>query len=185
MTEAQFKKLEREWAAKLRAGGFRDIESPSGMIQSTDSRSDGSLQDLAALAEDRARGEGHRFAAPFDAQVWRLHVDGVSNRAIAKQLCVYRKLVDQAMWRLRGQMARRKPGPKRNPEGMRTEGLRMEVRLTRDAMDAVERLRAALPPETSVSALVRMGLLELARKTPMPTANCAPNPVRTESRKSA
>lgn len=165
MTEAQFRKLEREWAAKLRAGGFRDIESPSGMIQSTDSRSDGSLQDLAALAEDRARGEGHRFASPFDAQVWRLHVDGVSNRAIAKQLCVYRKLVDQAMWRLKGQMGRRKPGPKRNPEAMRHDGVNLTVRLTRDVALAADHLRAVL--DVSMGEVVRAGILELARKTPM------------------
>lgn len=162
MTPAQLKKLEREWAARLRDQGLPDIESPSGMIQSWDARSDGNLQDLSALAEDRARGERLRFAGAFDAKVWELHLDGLSNRAIALKLCVYRKLVNQTMWRLQAQLERRRPGPKRNPDAIRHDGVNLTVRLTRDAALAVDHLRAAgIEP----AEVVRAAVLAVARKT--------------------
>lgn len=162
MTPAQLKALEREWAAKLRADGFQDIESPSGIVQSWDARSDGNLQDTAALAEDRARGEQLRFEKEFDAKVWELHVDGLSNRKIAEKLCVYRKLVNQTMWRLQAQLERRRPGPRRNPDAIRHDGVNLTVRLTRDAALAVDHLRAAgIEP----AEVVRAAVLAVARKT--------------------
>jgi hypothetical protein len=164
MTPAQLKALEREWAAKLRADGFQDIESPSGMVQSWDARSDGNLQDTAALAEDRRRGEALRFSSEFERRVWAAHLEGLSNRAIAKRLCVYRKLVDQTMWALRGRLERRKPGPKRNPDAIRHDGVNLTVRLTRDAALAVDHLRAVgIEP----GEVIRAAVLELARKTPV------------------
>lgn len=163
MTPAQLKRLEREWAAKLRADGFVDIEAPSGMIQSWDVRSDGNMQDVAALAEDRARGEALRFTTQFERAVWELHVEGLSNRAIAARLCVYRKLVNQTMWALKARMERRRPGPKRNPEAIRHDGVNLTVRLTREAALAADLLRAAgIEPST----VVRAALLDVARKTP-------------------
>lgn len=162
MTPAQLKALEREWAAKLRADGFQDIESPSGIVQSWDARSDGNLQDTAALAEDRARGEQLRFASNFERAVWELHLEGMSNRAIAERLAVYRKLVNQTMWALRGRLERRRPGPKRNPDAIRHDGVNLTVRLTRDAALAVDHLReSGIEP----AEVVRAAVLAVARKT--------------------
>ncbi|MCA1824367.1 MAG: hypothetical protein LC640_08930 [Frankia sp.] len=165
MTPGQLKKLEREWAARLRASGFQDIESPSGMLQSWDRRSDGNLQDLSALAEDKRQGESLRFDSDFERRVWQLHTEGKSNRAIATQLCVYRKLVNQTMWRLTARAERRRPGPRRNPEAIRHDGCNLTIRLSRDAAAAREELDAALTGVT-LADLLRQHILDLARKIP-------------------
>lgn len=180
MTTAQLKKLEREWAAKLRADGFQDIESPSGMLRPWDERRGiANTPEAAQLAEERARGEALRFASVFEEKVWGLHLEGLSNRAIAGKLCVYRKLVNETLWGLRARLERPGPGRRRDPASMRSEAMRYELRLTGDVRQVVEHLRHVLPKETSVAAMVRLGLLGLALKFPRPSRCCERNTVRT------
>jgi len=90
--------LEREWAARLRASGFQDLEGADRDGPLSDR---GNLHAVAETAEEDARladrmaaGEAeierrrailhaHRFRSAIEREVWRLHADGEGERAIA------------------------------------------------------------------------------------------------------
>jgi hypothetical protein len=168
MTREQFKRLEAEWNARLRADGFQDIEAPSGVIErrETKAASPAKLRRLAQLEQDREATPRLRFGEPWERKAWELHCDGVSNREIARKMCLYRKLVNQAFWRLRDQVLRPRRGPKRDESSMRHDGVNLTVRLTRDAALALDHVRQVL----NVGDLVRGHLIEVARKIPIRSA---------------
>jgi hypothetical protein len=79
--------LEREWAAKLKATGFQDLECPDGSLSNrgkphpTDAAGDARGEDLAAYNE-WARGVlwSRRWANETDRAIWEAHCDGASVR---------------------------------------------------------------------------------------------------------
>jgi len=96
-------KLEREWAAKLRASGFQDLEGPDrdGPLSNA-----GKLHAVAETAEEHERLasriadgtayqdwarsvlHGRRWADKTDRQIWEMHCDGEGLREITKRLGV-------------------------------------------------------------------------------------------------
>lgn len=166
MNRAAFEKLTRDWTAKLRDSGFRDIEAPGGMIsqrQPVASR----VEDVAGLEAARAFLHAHEFASEWDREVWEMHTDGVSNRGIQRRLKLgTRKRVDATIARLtavmNGQELRGRGRP-RDPDGFRAEGMKLTVRLLPAHVEALGQMRAVFG--VGPSELIRRGLLLLGRKT--------------------
>lgn len=168
MNRAAFERLQREWYGRAdalaRSRGDRDIETPKGDI-----RGGRRIAELAGKVEDgsvelavakRRFLHAHRFASDYDRQVWELHVEGVSARETARRLVCNRKRVDRAMLRLTVAFERR--GETRaDPHSLRSEGLRLELRLTPTAARACDHIRSA---GHSVAEVVRQLLVEMASK---------------------
>lgn len=137
--------------ALARARGDRDIETPRGdlrggrrILELAQRVEDGSV---AAAVAKRAFLHQHAFASDFARRVWEMHVEHVSNREIARHLAVNRKTIDRHMRRLLLAFERRdapRRGRPRNPESLRSEGVRLSVRLSRTAAQALDHIRVAL-----------------------------------------
>ena len=100
--------LEREWAAKLKASGFQDLEgadrdgalSRRGLLHPVDD----TAEEDAALADRMRAGEAqtewrlsvlhtHKFRNATERRVWQLYAEGIPLRAIATQLgCSYKRV---------------------------------------------------------------------------------------------
>lgn len=159
MTPAQLKRLEREWAAKLRADGFQDIESPSGMVPQPLSHGVSAkiTRHVAELEQDREATPRLTFEEPWEVKAWALHCEDVSNREIARRLCVYRKLVDQTFARLRKQVRAKGRGRKRDPDSLRSHEVLLTVRLGPAHAVALDHVRTVLKcngPEALRAAVV-------------------------------
>jgi hypothetical protein len=163
----------REWAARLRATGFRDIEGPGGML-ATDVRDD------TARAEDgMAVGEYYRLALAFlhqrrrrfgrvERKIWALHAAGRSYTQIAaelRSLGVYRRVVAEVVPRLRAEMLEharvalhtRPRGRPPVPSGYHRGSYLLQVRLTdaeAEALHAVAR-RLNCEPHEAARACIR------------------------------
>lgn len=104
--------LQREWAAKLRASGFVDLESPGGELSDR-----GNLHPVAETREEHDRlasrmadgdaytqwatsvlHDGPRFRSREERECWRLHAEGRSEADIATALTITR-------WKVRGHLA--------------------------------------------------------------------------------
>jgi hypothetical protein len=171
MNAARLKRLEAEWAAKLRADGFVDIEAPGGMVPSVLSHgvSPARVRLLAQLEADREATPRLRFSEEWERKAWALHLEGVSNRQIAVRMCIYRKMVNEAFMRLRWQMEKPRPGRKRDPESLRSHGMVANLMLTPAAALALDHLHAAL--KVSKAEAVRMAVIKLAKETQGSGAN--------------
>lgn len=163
MTDAAFKKLQAQWYAAARADGFQDIESPSGAVPSVLSHgvSPARTKVLAQLEQDRDATERLARLSPFEQRVWALHLDGVSNRGIARQLCVYRKLINETIWKLK---ARAKPErrSRRQPDSMRSHGVALLVRLGPSHVEALDHVRTLL--NINGPEALRAGIVEFAKR---------------------
>lgn len=99
--DKEFKKLRDEWYAKLKAEGFKDIESDSfGFNIWSVSRFSPGLNNghsiEATMQHNKAKEEYYRIAGhflydyPFEDElerlIWELHAEGVSYLAIIKKL---------------------------------------------------------------------------------------------------
>lgn len=92
------KAMQAEWAAKLRASGFEDLESRSGTLSNRGMVTVGDDEDTVRMTpERRAETETYyddareaarsrRFASRFDRDVWALHAERVSDADIALRL---------------------------------------------------------------------------------------------------
>lgn len=166
MKAERLKRLEREWAERLRREGFQDIEAPGGMVPQPLSHgvSGARLRKLGQLEQDREATPRMRFLEAWEGKAWELHLEGLSNREVARRCCVYRKLVDQAFARLRRQAKGTPRGRPRDPESLRSHGMRMELLLTPAAALALDHIRAVL--KVSKSEVVRRVIIGLARNIP-------------------
>lgn len=108
-----FRKLQREWYAKLRASGFVDLEGATGDGALSDR---GNLHPVAETKDEYERlanraGEGAAYTAYAESvlhnvrfpsrearEVWRLHAEGQSEIEIATALTITR-------WRVREHLA--------------------------------------------------------------------------------
>lgn len=75
---------QRERDRLLRAAGFRDIESPGGMLARDPGRDVADDEIEAADAATEAL-RTHRFASPRDREVWRAHAQGKSAREMSRE----------------------------------------------------------------------------------------------------
>jgi hypothetical protein len=94
-------KLQREWAARLKADGFHDLEGPdrdgplsnAGKPHPKEDTADGH-EHLARLHEDGAAYQraarsllwGRRWADVTERRIWQMHVDGAGLREITATL---------------------------------------------------------------------------------------------------
>jgi predicted transcriptional regulator len=100
-------KLEREWAAKLKASGFQDLETPGDRdgplsnrghlvnhAEATDENEARLVQriEMGEAETDRRRAILH-MPIRRGRRAWALHADGVSERDIAKALGITRDAV--------------------------------------------------------------------------------------------
>lgn len=176
MKRADFEALQDEWNARLRASGFRDIESPSGDIEQRHLKASTRLKMDAGASEymDAARAflYTHTFRNEHDRRTWELHVEGETNRAIARTLKTegipggYRKRVDLTIDRLRDAMlaqraGKRRRGRPRDPGGLRAEGSVAHAMLFPIHVLALDHIRTQL--QVSAAEAVRRALLMTAR----------------------
>lgn len=122
---------------------------------------------LPHLEAARAFLHEHRFSSAWERQVWGLHVEGLSNRKIARRLRAGRKRVEASLWALTAIMNGQAPergrrGRPRDPEGFRAEGMQVKALLLPAHALALDHCRAVLG--VSVAEVVRRGLLELRNR---------------------
>lgn len=123
----------------LREAGFRDIESPCGMV--SDKPVDGSRAEYYRAAEEELsrrkwRSERHR-------EIWWRHCQGTPARAIARALRLNRKTVDAVITEVRAAMqarVMRRGGRPSNPLGYGSHARGHYVRLSEREEDAAGRL---------------------------------------------
>lgn len=138
--------LQREWAAKLKASGFVDIETGdehSGLLK-TDKR----IEPERAL-EYEASAEYYQRAGQFlhardwdgegesrEREIWALHAEGVGQNEIARRTRRGNTFVNDTVVRLRAEMLR--PQPSRESRKGRNDRtlLRWLVKETRRMSDA-------------------------------------------------
>jgi len=127
--------LERLRSRLLRESGFKDIEAPSGMIAQRRAAPKGDAEYFATATSFLVS----YHCDPFTRQMLELHVDGMKNRAIARKLKTYRKLVDARVNRFKRAMAGMVPirGRPRKPDGYGEGSLRITVRLDDDEAAAL------------------------------------------------
>lgn len=100
------KELLAEWAAKLEASGFRDLERPGGSLLSSrgtpshlDEVDDGQIEAAQAI-DDRKRELMRRpvaaWPSPMHRELWRLHLEGMRLTEIRKRLRVGMRRIDAA-----------------------------------------------------------------------------------------
>lgn len=117
MTPTQFKKLNAEWAKKLKASGFKDIESSNGRMDI-----DKALNNVVtkydqisyAAKEDYYRLAGqflhdNDFESEFDKIIWENHSSGVAITVIVKILSAkghkaYKRKVHERLQKLVAEM---------------------------------------------------------------------------------
>lgn len=164
---ADFQRLKEQWYARVRATGFRDIESPTGIIPRRSAPA-ARAGEIAHLEAARAFLETHRFASHWEKRVWELHADGISNRQIARLLRNGRKRVEAALARLtaamegRAAQGRRRPGRPADPDGFRAEGMQVKALLLPAHAAALDHIRTVL--QVSEAEAVRRGLMELRKR---------------------
>jgi len=181
--------LVAEWYGKAdalaRQRGDRDIETPAGDLRGNGrkigGRGVGHAEFLAHCEEDgsfelatakRRFLHSHAWASTQDRAVWELHCDGLSGREIARRLGLDRNVPQRTLPRLLLAFERRdqrKRGRPRDPSSLRSEGLRLEVRLTQRAQLAVDHIRQVL--KVKASEVVRVALEEYARRLTVRTGN--------------
>jgi predicted transcriptional regulator len=113
-------KLEREWAAKLKASGFQDLETPGDRdgplsnrghlvnhAEATDENEARLVQriELGEAETDRRRAILH-LPLRRGRRAWALHADGVSERDIAKALGITRDAVRKQLAHVEAAAAR-------------------------------------------------------------------------------
>jgi hypothetical protein len=101
--------LQAEWAAKLRASGFQDLESKGGLLSNRGNptaQDDGKHMTTEARAEAEAYYDDARealrtwhFRTRRDRDVWRLHVDRLNDVDIARHLGTSQRQVRQSRLR--------------------------------------------------------------------------------------
>jgi hypothetical protein len=117
MTPTQFKKLNAEWAKKLKDSGFKDIEGSNGRMDI-----DKALNNVVtkydqisyAAKEDYYRMAGHflhdkEFESDFDRMIWEKHSNGVAITDIVKALIkagykAYKRKVHERLQKLVAEM---------------------------------------------------------------------------------
>src|SRR5687767_9737095 len=142
------------WYGRAAASGFRDIESPMRAKKTGDS-----LWHQRPAAEDEVRywaqADAYLRDADFrdetDLACWRVHVEQQAGEwAIARAVFGSdsggrRRKVRRILTRLRAEMegkGRKGPGRPRDPEGLRSEGMRVNALLTPRAALALDYLQA-------------------------------------------
>lgn len=116
-----------EWDARLRASGFRDLESKGGLLSNRGNptaQDDGKHMSAEARLEAEAYYDDarealrcYRFRSRRDRDVWRLHVDRFNDADIARQLATSYRQVYQARNRITAAMRKeaRADGNSGNP----------------------------------------------------------------------
>lgn len=103
-------KLQKEWYAKLRESGFKDIEQADGNLKIWSRFFKGKLDTLQGEAKAqyfRAAGQflhSHQFASEYDKTIWDMHANGISGRSIARQLRVNKNTVFELLEALKKEM---------------------------------------------------------------------------------
>lgn len=180
-TQAELRRLRREWAARLKADGFDDIEGvESGMLRGI------SLQEVARAPSREEIDETRSYysiAAEWlgvrawpdarEQRVWQAHVDGTSLRPVAKAEGISLKraweitarLQDEcaAWWRDVTEEDLERPGRGRpRVENPRRESVRAWV--TREERGAIR--EAAARAGVDAATWMRRVLLHAAANTP-------------------
>jgi hypothetical protein len=96
MSKSDLKKLQREWANKLEASGFTDIETPNGLLKDWDSLrfrkpSLGLIpEQMEAIRDFYTKAEEFYYSFEFPdtthKEIWRLFSKGHTVDEIVKQL---------------------------------------------------------------------------------------------------
>lgn len=173
--------LVAEWYRKAdalaRQRGDRDIETPAGDLRGNGRKiegvgvgaaeyhahceEDGSFE----LATEKRRFlHSHRFANSEERAIWELHVDGFTARAIARQRGLAKTRVQRRLARLLAAFERRatpRPGRPRDPNSLRSEGVRLHVRLSAAATLALDHIRTRL--KVGQHEAIRLALVAAAR----------------------
>lgn len=162
------------WEARLAAEGLTALEDYSPQAGPRRAQG-GTLGEYYAAATWFF--EEHSFSDDYERMVWQMHVDGRTNREIARALReagaegAYRKRVDLTVGRLkrlmRGRLAgKRGPGRPENPSGYGAESLILQARLNEgqtSALFAIEDRLRGRGMNLSRSDVVRMALIFFAR----------------------
>ena len=182
MTRTQFQALRDEWLAKAdalaRQRGERDIETPQGNLRGNgrkiEGRAVGATEFLAHCHEDgsfeqatakRRFLHSYQFASEQQRAMWELHCEGVSGHEMSRRLGRNRKTIEKWLRKCTDAFQKRdarKPGRPRNEHSLRSEGIRLEVRLTARATLALDHIRNVL--KLNPADLIREHLEEVARK---------------------
>lgn len=160
--------LQDEWAQRLRASGFKDIEAPSGLIQRrtvSATAEANSAREEEYFAKAEAFLAAHRFANQLERLIWEQHAQRKGRRVVATTLGIYPKKVDAVVARLKAIMERPKRGAPRGHrhDSYRSEGMTLVLRLRPAHRAALDRLVALLGVESSSEA-ARQALMFAARR---------------------
>jgi hypothetical protein len=177
-------KLAREWAAKLRDSGFRDLEYSDGSLLGISIQEpDRAPHDLESTREYFSRAaeylHAHRWGKrTADKRIWTRHAEGESMRDIGAALDMPLTTVHRAVERLRADCEawwrdtaeeRANPPPERGrPRKEHPRREQLLVRLTRDELLAVRSAahRAGCVRSHEVGAWIRWALLSSAERVP-------------------
>ena len=164
----------------LREAGFVDLETAEGELPpiirekgqiDRDRLERGYYRDLEEYY--RLAGQWlheHPFRNDTERRIWELHAEGASVTRIFRVLRamdqrVYRKLVEVVIVRVRSTMLgqeRRRRGRPVESESLRSEGMAINLRLTRDAALALDYTRTHM--RVSASEAIRRALILVARE---------------------
>lgn len=160
--------LDRMARELLRAANFRDIESPSGMIESAIIEdTDGTA---AYLDQARAWLWEARFIDVTQRRIWELHADGMPVREIAREVFgqdggMARERVSRTISRVRAAMlghGGKRRGRPRDPNSKRQGGTFIGGTVAPAAVLALDHLRFRL--KLSMAAAIERALIEIANK---------------------
>lgn len=107
----EFSKLQAEWYRKLKKSGFDDVEQTDGNLKiwSAHYFQSAYTPDSFTAKETYYRLAGqflhsHKFKTPHEREVWRLHSEGESIRAIAAHLGSYPNKIHKIIKKLSKEM---------------------------------------------------------------------------------
>lgn len=175
----------------LRDSGFVDLEDASGWMEPVikphgpiigRQRTPAEIETLAEYY--RCAGQllhDHKFRTPVERRIWELHAEGVSYtrvfRTVKREIAagtlprekMYRRRVHATVTRLKAKMLgqtseRRKGGRKADPSSLRSEGMALHVRLSREAAQAMDHIRVVLKLGSAQEA-IRHALLRAGKMT--------------------
>jgi hypothetical protein len=180
------REVERERDRLLKADGFEDIETPTGLKnESSAERHVHRVSDLKTNPNKFAETEEyfrrashflweHEWYSDLERRCWELHCDGASYTRIVRTMkreghsTIYRRRVHVLVTRHRELMLQAERGGRRgrgrpaNADALRRgEAGRIDVQLTRPAASALDHIRAVLG--VSAPEAARRALLIVAR----------------------
>lgn len=148
-------RIERIWRKRLADSGFVDIEGQDGNLSNIDKahgRLNATAEEMSAIADGYTAAQDllrtHKFPTTQHRAAWKMHADGSTRNAIAKELGVSKWAVDRALAHGRSVLRHRSNGGK---GGKRTTDVQHARRVV-SSMGYEELVRVA-----TVLAMARRG----------------------------